>query len=81
MLAEWERQMRFGFPLLSDWNREAATAFDVLADELWGYRLVHRRSAFLVGADGAVAWSHVPTTITSPDEVLAAIAAIAADRG
>ncbi len=52
----------------------------MLADDLWGYRPLNHRAAFLVGADGIVRWAHLPVTITDPGDVLAAIAASPDDR-
>jgi len=47
------------FPLLSDFNKEAAEAYDVLYEEFFGMRGVAKRSAFVVGRDGAVRYAWV----------------------
>lgn len=44
-------------PLLSDFNREVAGAYDVLYADLLGFKGVAKRSAFIVKADGTVAYS------------------------
>jgi len=45
------------FPLLSDFNKEAATAYDVLYTDFAGLKGVAKRSAFVVGEDGTVLFS------------------------
>jgi peroxiredoxin len=44
-------------PLLSDFNKEVAAAYDVLYPELIGLKGVAKRSAFVVGRDGTVKYS------------------------
>ncbi|NDV63512.1 redoxin domain-containing protein [Puniceicoccales bacterium CK1056] len=44
-------------PLLSDFNKEVATAYDVLYADLLGLKGVAKRSAFVVGKDGKVTYS------------------------
>jgi peroxiredoxin len=51
------RSAGIGIPLLSDFNREAASAYDVLYPELIGLKGVAKRSAFVIGRDGRIAWS------------------------
>jgi len=45
------------FPLLSDFNKEVSTAYDVLFEDLIGFKGVSKRSAFVVSKDGAVAYA------------------------
>ncbi|HSH09862.1 MAG TPA: redoxin domain-containing protein [Oceanipulchritudo sp.] len=45
------------FPLLSDFNKEAATAYDVLYTDIAGLKGVAKRSAFVVGEDGTILFS------------------------
>jgi glutaredoxin-dependent peroxiredoxin len=45
------------FPLLSDFNREAATAFGVRNDNFFGMKGVANRSAFVVDRGGVVRWA------------------------
>lgn len=47
------------FPLLSDFNRDACTAFGVRNDDFFGMRGVANRSAFVIDADGVVQWAWV----------------------
>jgi peroxiredoxin len=44
-------------PLLSDFNKEVAAAYDVLYPELLGFKGVAKRSAFVVGKDGTINYS------------------------
>jgi glutaredoxin-dependent peroxiredoxin len=60
------------FPLLSDFNREACTAFGVRNDDYFGMKGVSKRAAFVVARDGTVAWSWV----TEDDSVLPDLAAV-----
>jgi peroxiredoxin len=45
------------FPLLSDFNKEVATAYDVLYPELLGFKGVAKRSAFVIDTDGTIIFS------------------------
>ena len=58
-LAEFKSKENLNFPLLSDFNKEAAAAYDVLYEEFFGLRGVAKRSAFVVDADGEVAYAEV----------------------
>jgi len=44
-------------PLLSDFNREVAGAYDVLYEELLGFKGVAKRSAFVINMDGDIIFS------------------------
>ena len=54
-LAKWAEQERFTFPLLSDFGKDTARAYDVLYPELAGLREVPKRSAFLIDKSGILA--------------------------
>lgn len=58
-LAQFKQKENLNFPLLSDFNKEAATAYDVLYTEFFGMRGVAKRSAFVIDADGRVAYAEV----------------------
>ena len=45
------------FPLLSDFNKEVTTAYDVLYEDLLGFKGVAKRSAFVINKDGEVVYS------------------------
>ncbi len=64
------------FPLLSDFNRDAMTAYGVRNDDFFGMKGVANRSAFVVGQDGTVAyaWSSPDPGVLPPfDEILMAV--------
>jgi len=44
-------------PLLSDFNKEVSGAYDVLYDELLGYRGIAKRSAFVISEEGNILYS------------------------
>ena len=54
------------FPILSDFNREAVTAYGVRNDDYFGMRGVADRSAFVVDREGRIAYSW---TTDDPDEM------------
>ncbi|PZN08577.1 MULTISPECIES: peroxiredoxin [Thermaerobacter] len=58
-LRAWAEQQRFDFPLLSDFNKEVAKAYDVYYDELMGLRGVAKRAAFVIDKDGVIRYRWV----------------------
>ena len=58
-LAKFKAEQDLNFPLLSDFNREAARAYDVVYEDFYGLKGVAKRSAFVVDAAGAVAYAEV----------------------
>jgi len=51
------KQNNIKLPLLSDFNKEASKAYDVLFEDLLGLKGVAKRSAFVVDKNGVVAYS------------------------
>ncbi len=47
------------FPILSDFNKEASAAYDVLYPEFRGLKGVTKRAAFVVDRDGRIAYAWV----------------------
>ena len=47
------------FPLLSDFNKTVAAEWGALHDDLMGLKGVAKRAAFVIGADGKVAYAWV----------------------
>lgn len=45
------------FPLLSDFNKEVSTAYDVLYADLLGFKAVSKRSAFVIDEHGIIIYS------------------------
>jgi len=58
-LNEWARKEGYQFPLLSDYNKEAARAYDALYEDLMGFKGVCKRSAFVVDRQGVVRYAEV----------------------
>lgn len=74
----YAKDYKVGFPILSDFNREATTAFAVLSD-LGDLRGVSRRSAFVIDGNGIVqyAWlSGHPDELPPFSELRQAVQAI-----
>ncbi len=64
------------FPLLSDFNKDVCTNYGVLHEDLKGLKGVAKRSAFVINADGKVAYAWVtedPRVQVPFDEVKAAL--------
>lgn len=67
-LAAWAKEQGFGFPLLSDFNRETAAAYGALYDELLGLKGVAKRAAFVVDKQGVVRHAEIcPSPRELPD--------------
>lgn len=55
-LRAWREQNGFGFPLVSDHDREGTQAFGVTDDTIFG--IDHpQRACFVIDTDGTVAWA------------------------
>jgi peroxiredoxin len=55
----WAKANKITIPVLSDFNKDVAKAYDVLYTELLGFKGVAKRSAFVIGADGVIKYSWV----------------------
>lgn len=67
------------FPIISDFNKEAATAYGVLRDDLGGLKGVSERAAFVIDADGRIAYAWVgenPGVFPPLDEIKAAVTSL-----
>jgi peroxiredoxin Q/BCP len=73
----WKQALDLDFPLLSDWNGEAARGFSV-ARKFRGMRGVPERSAFLIGQDGTVRgrWRYEDSELPDFDELIGAAQAM-----
>lgn len=70
-------ETRVPFPLLSDFNKEASEAYGVLYPDFYGLKGVSKRAAFVVDAEGVVAyaWVSEDAGVMPPfDEVLEVLA-------
>ena len=73
----WMQALDLNFPLLSDWNAEAARDFGV-AQDYHGFQDVAQRTAFLVDRSGTVrgAWRYETAEVPDFDELLSAARAL-----
>ncbi len=53
----WAKQNKITVTLLSDFNKEVAAAYDVLYEDLLGFKGVAKRSAFVIGEDSTILYS------------------------
>lgn len=64
------------FPLLSDFNKEVSTAYDVLFEDLLGFKGVSKRSAFVIDESGTITYaesSDDPKQLPDFDAIIAAL--------
>ena len=53
-LKAWADQQRFGFPLLSDYNKEVINAYGVVNPDMIGLKNIAKRSVFVIDKSGVV---------------------------
>jgi len=59
-LGEFRKQQNLNFPLLSDFNKEASTAYDSLYETFaFGMKGVSKRSAFVIDKEGVIQYAEV----------------------
>ena len=58
-LAKFKAEQDLNFPLLSDFNKRAAKDYGVLYETFFGLEGVAKRSAFVVDAEGQIAYAEV----------------------
>jgi peroxiredoxin len=63
----WAKQLGIEQEILSDWNHEAARAFGILKDEVFGFKPMNTRGAFLVDTEGVVRYSWAPQERELPE--------------
>lgn len=79
--AAFARSLHIDFPLLSDWSREASSAYGVLIPK----PAISGRALFLVDKRGRIAWREVSEDadsleqVPSPERALAALEALPRD--
>ncbi len=77
-LGQFKEQQQLNFPLLSDFNKEAAAAYDVLYEEfVLGMKGVAKRSAFVVDKEGKITYAEVledATQIPNFEDIKSALA-------
>lgn len=73
---KWAEEMGVPFPVLSDFNKEAAAAYGVLQEDFFGLRGVAKRSVFVVDREGRIGWSWQsddPGVLPPFDEIVEAV--------
>lgn len=73
---KFRNELNIPFPILSDFNREAATAYGALHEDLFGLKGVTKRAVFVIGTDGNVTYQWVaddPGKQVPFDEIRAAL--------
>ncbi len=59
-LAAFKKEQSYNFPLLSDFNKDIASAYGALYDEFaFGMKGVAKRSAFVIDGDGTIRYAEV----------------------
>jgi len=53
-LKAWDDQQRFGFPLLSDYNKEVIRSYGVSNPDMIGLKDIAKRAVFVIDRDGTV---------------------------
>lgn len=55
--SEWAQKVGITIPLLSDFNKDVAAAYDVIFEDLLGFKGVAKRAAYVIGEDGKVLYA------------------------
>ena len=58
-LKAWGDQQHFGFPLLSDYNKEVINAYGVVNPDMIGLKNIAKRAVFVVDRAGSVRYREV----------------------
>ncbi len=58
-LDKFKQEQSYNFPLLSDFNKEAMTAYDTKYDDFFGMNGVAKRSAFVIDKEGKIQYAEV----------------------
>lgn len=57
VVAQWKQELGLPFALLSDFNKDTSAAYDAMYDEFFGLKGVAKRSAYVIGTDGTIAYA------------------------
>ncbi len=72
----WAQANNITLTLLSDFNKETAAAYDVLYEDLLGFKGVAKRSVFVINKDGDITYSwssEDPHNLPPFDEIKSAL--------
>ena len=58
-LKAWGDQQKFGFPLLSDYNKDVIRAYGVVNPDMIGLKNIAKRSVFVIDRSGTVRYREV----------------------
>ena len=58
-LKAWGSQNQFNFPLLSDYNKEVITQYDVVNPDMIGLKNIAKRAVFVIDQQGVVRYREV----------------------
>jgi peroxiredoxin len=58
-LKAWSDQQKLGFPLLSDYNKEAIKAYDVVNPDMVGLRNIAKRGLIVIDREGVIRYRDV----------------------
>lgn len=58
-LKAWDDQQKFGFPLLSDYNKEVIDQYGVVNPDMIGLKNIAKRAVFVIDKDGVVRYREV----------------------
>ena len=58
-LKAWADQERFGFPLLSDYNKDVITSYGVVNPDMIGLKNIAKRAVFVIDRSGVVRFRQV----------------------
>jgi peroxiredoxin len=58
-LKAWDEQQALGFPLLSDYNKEAIKAYDVVNPDMIGLKNIARRAVIVIDKGGVIRYRDV----------------------
>ena len=75
-LDAWAKEQNYQFPLLSDFNKTVATAYDTLYPDLMGFKGVCKRSAYVIDGEGKIRYASVSedaTKVPNFDEIKACL--------
>ena len=64
VLDKFKQEQNLNFPLLSDFNKQAATAFDVLYETFPAFEMqgVSKRAAFVIDKEGVIKYAEICAT-------------------
>jgi peroxiredoxin len=58
-LKAWDDQLKLGFPLLSDYNKEVIHAYGVVNPDMVGLKNIARRAVFVIDKGGTIQYREV----------------------